>query len=52
MKTTKIISDNVLMRVYGNGAICDRPAPGAKAVLWLIDGEWVRVGWLMPPLND
>ena len=26
----------------------DAPVPGAKRVLWFIDGEWVHKGWLMP----
>lgn len=27
------------------------PVPGARPVIWLIDGKWVPKGWLMPEVN-
>ncbi len=33
-------------RLLWNNAL--EPVPGAVPVYWLVDGEWVRKGWLMP----
>ena len=50
-KTVRFLNPAEMAEEFG-ALLCNivnsMPCPGAKGVFWLIDGQWVHKGWLMP----